>query len=475
MIEFRCENCRALLALDADLAGREIACPDCAASIRVPSGSTQFEDAANYRFPTAPARAENVAVVRIFGLGKWMLFDMSLPIYVDGRQVAVGSMKKGFDVTVKLDPGEHDVEIGAWKHTLDLPRIGNYEAEFAYSSMWGKYTAPKVRRCDSVELDWPPDETPIDTRLDQGEISPEDEAVLIALEELQNKKAGWGTAIVTLVISLLLFSGAAGVQDIVSSLVILIPVLLFHELGHYLTMLAFGYRNLRMFFIPFFGAAVSGQHYNVAGWKKSLVALAGPLPGIALGVVLGAIGIGANIPLAIEVALMLVILNGFNILPMLPLDGGWVVHAVLFVRHPVLDLVFRVTAGLAMIGLGIVSRAWVLGLSGAFMLISAPMAYRTARIARQLGHEGLVTRSIDGRSIPQEAALRILAELRKIMPAQTAPSIMAQHIANVFEAFNAEPPGVLASIGLLFLHGAGFVLALVMAIVLTLFQHRPLG
>ena len=69
----------------------------------------------------------------------------------------------------------------------------------------------------------------------------------------------------------------------------LIPILLFHEFGHYVAMRVFGYQDLRMFFIPLFGAAVSGRHYNVPGWKKAIVSLAGPVPGIGLGVALGAV------------------------------------------------------------------------------------------------------------------------------------------------------------------------------------------
>ena len=30
----------------------------------------------------------------------------------------------------------------------------------------------------------------------------------------------------------------------------------------------FRYSNVKMFFIPLLGAAVSGRHYNVPGWKK---------------------------------------------------------------------------------------------------------------------------------------------------------------------------------------------------------------
>jgi hypothetical protein len=55
------------------------------------------------------------------------------------------------------------------------------------------------------------------------------------------------------------------------------------------------------------------------------------------------------------------------------------------------------------------------------------------------------------------------------------PSVMAQHVANVFEAFNAEPPGVLVSLGLLLLHFVSFLAALVMAAVLTALHHRPAG
>jgi membrane-associated protease RseP (regulator of RpoE activity) len=168
-----------------------------------------------------------------------------------------------------------------------------------------------------------------------------------------------------------------------------------------------------------------------------------------------------------------VILNGFNLLPFLPLDGGWVVHAVLFVRHPVLDVVFRVVAAVCLAGVAYVSSSWCLGSVAFFMLVAAPTAYRTARIAQRLGREGLVTRSLDGRSIPNEAALRILAELRRELPAQTPPNTLAQHVANVFETFNAEPPGFLASLGLLTLHAAGFLLALIAAVVIAAARNQP--
>jgi hypothetical protein len=66
-------------------------------------------------------------------------------------------------------------------------------------------------------------------------------------------------------------------------LVILVGVLLFHELGHYAGMRLFGYRDVRMFFIPFFGAAVSGKRGGVARGKRgscccSVLSRASPSP-----------------------------------------------------------------------------------------------------------------------------------------------------------------------------------------------------
>jgi Zn-dependent protease len=304
-------------------------------------------------------------------------------------------------------------------------------------------------------------------------ISPPDAEVLTELERLRNQRPSWWGALAVLAISLLLFMGAARAERAWDGIFILIPVIAFHELGHYVAMRCFGYRNLRMFFIPFLGAAVSGQHYNVAGWKKAVVALAGPLPGILIGAPLGVIGLVLREPKVVEVALLLLILNGFNLLPFLPLDGGWVVHAVLFVRHPALDVLFRLMAALALLGLAILVRNWFLIALAAFMLIALPISWHLARIAHRLKQQGLAAPSADAESIPAQTALSILAELRPALPAQTTPRVLAQNVANVFETLNAYPPGIFASLGLLAVHAGSFLVAVVMSVAIAVLQHRP--
>ena len=109
----------------------------------------------------------------------------------------------------------------------------------------------------------------------------QDREFINAMRALQSQKR-WSAGLV-LIVSLALFIFVRQQQSASSQgLLVLLSVLLLHESGHYLGMRLFGYRDVRMFFIPFFGAAVSGKRGAVAPWKEGVVLLLGPLPGIAL-------------------------------------------------------------------------------------------------------------------------------------------------------------------------------------------------
>ena len=64
-----------------------------------------------------------------------------------------------------------------------------------------------------------------------------------------------------------------------SRIAILVGVILVHELGHYVAMRAYGYRDVRIFFIPFLGAATAGTPMGISPVRRGIVSLAGPLPG----------------------------------------------------------------------------------------------------------------------------------------------------------------------------------------------------
>ena len=289
--------------------------------------------------------------------------------------------------------------------------------------------------------------------------------VLAEIEALRDRKPGWGSGLTALVVSLFLFLALGAAAWDWKFVILLIPILLFHETGHLVAMRWCNYRNLRMFFIPLFGAAVSGQNYNVPGWKKVIVSLMGPLPGIALGILIGLLAMSWKQPLLREAATLMIFLNGFNLLPLLPLDGGWVMHAIIFSRHYLLDVGFRLAASLLLLAGGLSIGGWFLTAIGVAMLLGIPTSYRVAKIVGLLRGQGLTSASDDDQSIPVEAAERILDELVTAFPTGLNDRLMAQFAVRVFEALNARPPHPIASVLLAGLHFFSFLLAVVFAVV----------
>lgn len=283
--------------------------------------------------------------------------------------------------------------------------------------------------------------------------------VLAELERLQDKKASWAGSLWILLISIVIFIAAGAARWDWKFTLWLIPVLLFHEAGHWIAMRTFRYRNLRMFFIPLFGAAVSGQHWNVPGWKKAIVSLAGPVPGIVLGCALAIVAFFVRNSWLDELALILLVLNGINLLPVLPLDGGHVLHATLFCRNRWLDLVFRcVAVGLLLLlslvlGRGMLFIAIALG-------VTLPLMFRQGKVVDLMRKTPLPPPPLDSDRIPPETAQAIISAFKADQPKGMSTKMLAQQTLAVYETLNARPPGAGATIGLLAVHGGAFFCSL---------------
>ncbi|MFL5352658.1 site-2 protease family protein [Archangium sp.] len=184
-----------------------------------------------------------------------------------------------------------------------------------------------------------------------------------------------------LVGTLALFVLSASREHNVRGLMVLVTVLLFHELGHWAGMRLFGFQDVKMFFIPFFGAAVSGRNRGAESWKEALVLLLGPVPGIILGCVVMGFSIATKSTLLGELGLMLLAINGFNLLPMVPLDGGRLFQLLLFSRHRYLELAFTLLTSLALVGVALAMNAWLLAAVGLFNVMGLG---RQARLLRQV-------------------------------------------------------------------------------------------
>ncbi len=165
---------------------------------------------------------------------------------------------------------------------------------------------------------------------------------------------------------------------------VLIGVLLFHEMGHYLAMRMVGYDGLNVFFIPGLGAAVTGHSESASTWQRIFVYLAGPLPGIVLAFALMFLWPGEQSGWLEATILILIILNWFNLLPFAPLDGGQVVNALLGIRG---QQAFKWISAVCLLGLAWLLAEPILWVVGGFSLITAFSFGITAQLKRTLKDE----------------------------------------------------------------------------------------
>jgi hypothetical protein len=186
-------------------------------------------------------------------------------------------------------------------------------------------------------------------------------------------------------ISLILFALVLLAGTSAAKVGILVGVVLFHELGHFLGMRLCGYQDVRMFFIPFLGAAVTGRKDRAPVWQQVVVLLLGPLPGLIVGSVLWVGLLKAQHPFICEAAGWLIALNLLNLAPLEPLDGGRLASLLLFYRHPRLEAAAVCLSAIILALVGeFVFGSWVLFGLAVLILLSVPSRYATARAAGRL-------------------------------------------------------------------------------------------
>jgi Zn-dependent protease len=169
--------------------------------------------------------------------------------------------------------------------------------------------------------------------------------------------------------------------------VALLLQLFVHEYGHVHAMRRTGMKVRGMYFIPFLGAVAVTEDAFTSRRQQAYVALNGPFWGSAFALVPLALWLATRDPEYAAVASWWALLNLFNLLPILPLDGGRLLQALAFsfsstlgVALTVLGLAAAVVLAVAF-GYGLV---WLVALLGAAELISESQARAGGRALRLL-------------------------------------------------------------------------------------------
>lgn len=156
-------------------------------------------------------------------------------------------------------------------------------------------------------------------------------------------------------------------SDQILFIMFLLAVLLIHELGHFLLMKRFNYKHVRMLFIPLMGAFVQGKKESYSQKESFLVTMAGPVPGVAAGVVLLLYAVNNHSAWGLQLSALFILLNVINLLPLDPLDGGQMFKLFVRKNHEFFLLIFAFLSSLTLIFVGWYINSYLLIAFGFFM------------------------------------------------------------------------------------------------------------
>ncbi|MEZ8824384.1 site-2 protease family protein [Vibrio sp. 10N.261.55.A7] len=119
----------------------------------------------------------------------------------------------------------------------------------------------------------------------------------------------------------------------------LIACLVFHEYGHVRAMKYFGMKTKGIYLVPFLGGlALSDEKINTR-WQDVVISIMGPFFGLLLSIVLLIAYFITDNMFFGGLAVFNAFLNLFNLLPILPLDGGHVLKSISFSMNSVTGIV----------------------------------------------------------------------------------------------------------------------------------------
>ncbi len=237
------------------------------------------------------------------------------------------------------------------------------------------------------------------------------------------------SSLALLLVTVVIFFSAGIVTARWQDIVVLIGVLLFHELGHLVAMKSLKYSDVKMFFIPFLGAAVSGKSLNDTATKSCVVSLMGPFPGIVAGVLLYFLFLMTQNYYVYKTAQVMLVLNALNFLPIMPLDGGRYID-VLFINRRYFRLFFALIGAIIFFLLAAAAKDIFIALLGLFTVYMALANFKLHGVSVDLKAEGIGAASVKDLLEDETALQAVVDKLRVRYPKLFSPQINYRGIFN---------------------------------------------
>ena len=177
----------------------------------------------------------------------------------------------------------------------------------------------------------------------------------------------------------------------ITYVLILACVILIHELGHYVAMSIFKYKDLSIFFVPLVGAFASGSKERISQRQDVIILLAGPVPGIIIGVILYYFGLRDQSEFLIRTSNILILINLFNLLPIMPLDGGRVIKSLFFESSQIINMIFIFLSIAVLVYISISSESYFLLIIPFFLIMQLINQSQAKKVKQSLTEKGIDT------------------------------------------------------------------------------------
>ena len=206
---------------------------------------------------------------------------------------------------------------------------------------------------------------------------------------IEPKPMNWGKFVFSIALFFLIFNFFLGWSESVVGA--LIGVILIHELGHFLTMKMFGYKNVHMLFIPFLGAYTSGMKDDVPYTHELITLFAGPIPGLMVGMIMMPFANLEDPGLYDKICFMFLGLNLFNMLPVIPLNGGRIFDKIFHKIRFWIRIIFMLTAilGIIVYMVSLENFDFIMALLGFFVVQNIVQTFKMVKSQKELRGQGL--------------------------------------------------------------------------------------
>jgi Zn-dependent protease len=184
-----------------------------------------------------------------------------------------------------------------------------------------------------------------------------------------------------------------------------------HEMGHVFFVWRQGVPVTAPLFIPGMGALIIQKQSAKSAWGEAVIGIGGPAFGTMAGFACWGLYAITDYRLFLALAFTAFFMNLFNMMPIFPLDGGWIVGSI----HPYLWI-----AGL--VGMVVLAVAGILTNPFIWILIILSLPYVWTSLKRKsLGPEGVAPATADQKWIMGGCYLGLAAVLAWAMSATHLP------------------------------------------------------